>query len=196
MAHVQQNMLGCAFSTAKTIDSEVGISVHTADLTGNGSPDVIGRLYPSSDLEQVAWYENTSDALPVELASIEGTWAEGGVVITWHTASEQNNAGFEVQREASEMESQNEWKQIGFVEGTGSTQQAQSYRFKDTDLPFAAETLRYRLRQEDTDGSSSLSPVVSVARRSPSLLALQVPYPNPTPPAPLHTLMKVHLLFT
>lgn len=52
------------------------------------------------------------------------------------------------------------------------------YRFRDEDIPFAAETLTYRLRQ-DTDGTSTRSEPVTVERADPQRFALHANYPNP-----------------
>ena len=123
--------------------------------------------------------------LPVELASFEATRTQardGGaeaVQLTWTTAAEQNNAGFEVQRRAEETDS---WQRVGFRESTaagGTTTQAQNYRFTDEALPYAADTLAYRLRQVDTDGSATLTEPVMVGNRGPNQLQLLGTYPNP-----------------
>jgi hypothetical protein len=65
------------------------------------------------------------------------------------------------------------------VEGAGTTSDATSYRFTDEDLPYAADTLRYRLKQVDTDGSASLTDAVTVARSGPERVELLGTYPNP-----------------
>lgn len=159
-----------------TTSMDDAASVFAADFDGDSDPDVVAAGH-----NVMIWFENTSSTLPVELASIDATRTEAGVVLTWHTASEQNNAGFEVQRRsgAGEDEHDSRWTEIGFVEGHGTTQTPQTYRFSDTDLPFAADTIRYRLRQVDADGSASVSPVVTVAQSAPNDLALRAPSPNP-----------------
>ena len=118
--------------------------------------------------------------LPVELASFEGTSTEGGVRLTWQTASEENNAGFEVQRKDA-GEEQAAWTRVGFVESKaagGTTSEARSYRFEDKEVPFAADRLEYRLRQVDLDGSETLTDPVQV-ERTVRQLRLQKPFPNP-----------------
>jgi hypothetical protein len=118
-------------------------------------------------------------AVPVELAGFEAA-AEGKAVrLTWQTASEQNNAGFYVQRKARASAG---WKRLGFVESKvpgGTTSEPKRYRFRDTDLPYAADTLAYRLRQVDTDGTAHTTKKTVVALSAPGEVELKPPFPNP-----------------
>jgi hypothetical protein len=99
------------------------------------------------------------------------------VRLSWKTASETGNAGFEVQRQSVDGTS---WTNLGFVEGGGTTSEAQTYRFEDASLPFSADSLRYRLKQVDTDGTTHLSDPVTIARRTVDEAELRSVYPNPT----------------
>jgi glycosidase len=119
--------------------------------------------------------------LPVELASFsaarQGTEA---AVLTWTTASETNNAGFEVQRRLTRADGrEGTFEPVGFVEGTGTTTEPQSYRFTDRNLPFEADRITYRLKQVDVDGTASLSQKVTVDLGAPQRLALRGAFPNP-----------------
>ena len=117
-------------------------------------------------------------ALPVELASFEGRTTAQGVRLTWQTASETGNAGFDIQRRVSN----GAWRQIGYRQSqaeSGTADQAQRYRFVDRHVPFGAEQLAYRLRQVDLDGTVTLSAPIAVERGTPDELQLLPPYPNP-----------------
>jgi subtilisin family serine protease len=141
--------------------------------TADGSQDY--RIRP-----QVARTTGVSGVLPVEIAGFEAATTEGGVRLTWQTASEKNNAGFEVQRRAASGE-EGEWREVGFVESKasgGTTNEARSYRFTDADLPFAADRLEYRLRQVDSDGSATLIDPIEV-ERTVRELQLKKTFPNP-----------------
>jgi subtilisin family serine protease len=119
--------------------------------------------------------------IPVELTTFDA-WHDGATVhLAWRTASETNNAGFEVQRrtEARERGSAGAWEQIGFVEGAGTTSNPQSYRFPDRTLPFEAEQLTYRLKQVDVGGAFEFSPEVEVTLGAPARLVLHAAFPNP-----------------
>ena len=122
-----------------------------------------------------------SDPLPVELAQFDAAVEASGpadrVRLTWQTASETNNAGFDVQRRAGE-DAAGSWEQVGRVSGAGTTTEAHSYRFVDTSLPFAADALTYRLKQVDTDGSSHVSETITV-NRTVGAVTLRNVYPNP-----------------
>jgi hypothetical protein len=67
---------------------------------------------------------------------------------------------------------------VGQRPGAGTTTEAQAYRFTDRDLPYAADSLRYRLRQVDVDGTAHLSDPIVVAR-GPATTKLLGTFPNP-----------------
>jgi hypothetical protein len=100
------------------------------------------------------------------MAGFDATVSGEAVRLTWQTASETNNAKFQVQRRTGEGANGREgaWTTVGSVDGSGTTSQAQSYRFTDENLPYEADRLTYRLRQVDTDGSASLSETITVER--------------------------------
>jgi hypothetical protein len=93
--------------------------------------------------------EGTS--LPVELARFTAEADAATARLTWTTASETNNAGFEVQHRRGTQD----WAQIGFVDGAGTTTEATTYRFETGVLEPGAHA--FRLRQIDADGTASLS---------------------------------------
>jgi hypothetical protein len=121
---------------------------------------------------------------PVELVSLHAIWQNSGALLTWETATEVNNYGFEVLRQTpSEHQSVKLWERIAFVPGHGTTTQARQYSFSDAAAEAAADAsgiVRYRLRQLDYDGSDELSHVVEA--QIPSHIAglhLFQNYPNP-----------------
>jgi Glucose/sorbosone dehydrogenases len=134
-----------------------------------------------------ALYQFVCSTLPVELTTFDAEVDDGTVRLTWQTASETGNAGFRVQRHVTGTgapETQGHgglsgWTTVGRVEGAGTTSEAQSYRFADANFPHAADTLLYRLKQVDTDGSTYYSETITVARRRPARLHLLGTAPNP-----------------
>ena len=112
------------------------------------------------------------------MAAFEGTRVDVGVRLSWTTTSETNNAGFQVQRQRLQGRP-GEWREVGFVEGAGTTSDPQTYRFTDADLPYAADSLRYRLKQIDTDGTASLTDPITIARGGPAAPELLGTAPNP-----------------
>ena len=113
--------------------------------------------------------------LPVELTSFEAVLDGATVTLLWSTASESNNAGFEVQQSSGVT-----FAAVGFVAGTGTSSEEQSYRFKVGNLP--AGEYKFRLKQVDFDGQYSLSESVSVIIVSDQPFALSETYPNPFNP--------------
>ena len=114
--------------------------------------------------------------LPVELTTFEAQAGGESVQLTWATASETNNAGFAVERQGGPDAS---FKQVGFVEGHGTTARPQRYRFEDDALPYEAQHITYRLKQVDTDGTAHYSEEVEVDLGGPDAVALHGNYPNP-----------------
>ena len=151
------------------------------DVSGDWTWDEQNQTFSRTGASTFSQYAigEASTALPVELAGFEGTTTDKGVQLTWRTASEQNNAGFRVERRAQERGGESAWTTVGFVEGGGTTSEARRYRFTDEDLPYAADSVSYRLKQVDTDGTTSLSEAVTVARGGPEQLELLGTAPNP-----------------
>jgi hypothetical protein len=115
--------------------------------------------------------------LPVELVSLDGTTAgEKAVRLTWQTASEENSAGFEVQRKVE----QSGWRQIGYVRSKaegGTTTEVKSYQHVAEDL--SVGTHQFRLKQVDLDGSTAIHGPISVDVQMQEALKLTAPAPNP-----------------
>ncbi len=114
------------------------------------------------------------DVLPVELIGFEAHQDGATIRLAWQTASETNNAGFHVERQSGDT-----WTHLGYVEGHGTTEAPQSYRFTDAALPFAADRLSYRLRQVDLDGTTTYSSELTVEQEAPTRLKVHTPFPNP-----------------
>ena len=117
-----------------------------------------------------------SRQLPVELTTFDARTDGETVQLSWKTASETNNAGFNVQRKRSGDDG---WTKVGFVEGHGTTSEPQTYAFDDAGVPFEADSLRYRLKQVDLDGAFEYSESVEVAIAGSDELVLHGNFPNP-----------------
>ena len=125
---------------------------------------------------------NALDALnnspvPVELISFYGALINGKVVLEWVTASETNNAGFEVERK-SDISA---FETIGYVDGNGSSGNRITYNFVDNDLK--QSRYYYRLKQIDFDGTFSYSNEIMVDILSLAEYILHQNYPNPFNPS-------------
>jgi hypothetical protein len=148
------------------------------DYHGAFDPDAVLDPSAGSNVSWIAGWTTISRnevLLPVEMASFDATQNGDEVQLSWKTASEKNNAGFEVQRSVDGSA----FQQVGFVEGSGTTSSAQRYSFTDGDVPFEASDVDYRLKQVDTDGSAEYSDVRTVTLQAPKTVEIVSTAPNP-----------------
>ncbi|MBN2354910.1 T9SS type A sorting domain-containing protein, partial [candidate division KSB1 bacterium] len=143
---------------------------HTSDYGDTLSNHVANPLH-------IMVIPRTNEVIPVELASFQAIPVQDGVRLSWQTASESNNYGFQIQRRISRADS---WQIIGFVEGYGTSSDAHNYTFVDKQPVEGIN--HYRLCQLDTDGALDYSQEVSVTVQAPRHLELRQNYPNPFNP--------------
>jgi hypothetical protein len=94
--------------------------------------------------------------IPVELMSFEVKKDKNAALLTWKTASERNNAAFNIEHSTNGIDFQT----IGQVKGNGTTAAATTYNFEHQTPSVSVNY--YRLKQIDTDGKTTLSAVRSV----------------------------------
>ena len=121
---------------------------HTEPITG-GDPGFSPVTFTNT-----ATY-NTSVILPVTFARFDAAAEAGDVALAWETATEQDNAGFAVERSRDG----GAWTEIAFVEGRGDSRASVTYDYTDSAAP--AGVNYYRLRQVDYDGTESFSAIAS-----------------------------------
>lgn len=115
----------------------------------------------------------TTSILPVKLITFDAqTIEEDKNFLEWITASESNNAGFDIEASQDGVH----FDKIGFVKGNGTTNDLKKYHFVDERA--AISLIYYRLKQIDTDGGFEYSKVVSVLRKSDKFNVISVS-PNP-----------------
>jgi hypothetical protein len=119
---------------------------------------------------------NGDDNIPVELASFTAIADYGVVELSWITATETNNQGFQVERSNG-----GEFESIAFVDGHGTTTEVQAYTYIDRSVTPGAYS--YRLKQIDFDGTFEYSKVVEVDVINPAEFVLDQNYPNPFNPS-------------
>ncbi len=128
--------------------------------------------------EQDVYYSYISDTtiVPVELISFSASILGKTVTLSWSTATELNNYGFEIQRSTEGIE----FYSVGFVYGNGTTTSQQNYSYSDKNL--IDGKYYYRLKQVDYDGSYEYSDIVEVEFRAFDSYLLEQNYPNPFNP--------------
>ncbi|MCZ7611752.1 MAG: hypothetical protein M5U17_16540 [Ignavibacterium sp.] len=87
-----------------------------------------------------------------------------------------NNLGFEIQK----SKDRNNWQLIGFVSGSGSTTELNSYSFIDNNI--FGEKNYYRLKQIDYNGTYEYSNVIEISLSLNSFQLYQN-FPNPFNPS-------------
>jgi hypothetical protein len=146
----------------------------------NGSVNAADNYVELSGINSFAYWTlaDINAPIPVELTSFEASLDEYSVILSWRTATENQNKGWNIERKPAEGET---WMNIGFVEGNGTSTQPLSYRFRDAD---ALEGIyQYRLRQLDYNGEYSVSQVVEIeVSNMPSVYSLNQNFPNPFNP--------------
>jgi hypothetical protein len=95
-------------------------------------------------------------ALPVSLLSFTANLKNNKVYLDWATASEQNNAKFDVERSRNGVD----FSQIDEVAGAGNSSVVRNYNAID-EAPLPGLSY-YRLKQTDFNGTFTYSPVVAV----------------------------------
>jgi hypothetical protein len=108
----------------------------------------------------------TTSVLPVELIRFNVSARGGKNQLTWETASESNNQGFEIERSQDGIR----FEKIGFVAGSSTTAVNQVYTFEDTNPNKG--TSYYRLKQIDFDGNSEYFTVRSIKNGSKSTASI------------------------
>jgi hypothetical protein len=134
------------------------------DNSGAGSSNIATFIIPVGPVAP----------LPVKLISFDAQAVRHDARLTWLTAQELNNDHFDVERASDGLS----FTRVATVRGQGNTSGNTGYTFTDAGVGATRTgTFYYRLRQVDTDGTSSFSPVRAVAFEGTKTLAF---YPNPT----------------
>ncbi len=164
--------------------TDIGVAELGSDPAGGsigleGSPGAL--VWTLSGDDSPGFLNGGQTALPVELVSFDAIASGSGVTLQWRTASETNNAGFDVQQQQGGA-----WTTLGFVKGHGTTLEAQQYSYPVASL--AAGTFRFRLRQVDFDGAFEFSPEVELTIESAGVYRVSAAQPNPFRDAAYFTL--------
>lgn len=151
-------------------------------VTYNGSETY---LFNISDIVDLTYSDSpVGSVLPVELVNFSAKLNGDKVNLTWSTASEIDNYGFEIQRAnvGTSRDLSLKWETIGFVEGTGYSSSPKNYSFVDTPDINTSKKIEYRLKQIDFDGAYEYSNSVAVQLGIPDEYVIMQNYPNPFNP--------------
>ncbi|MCF6269785.1 MAG: T9SS type A sorting domain-containing protein [Melioribacteraceae bacterium] len=148
------------FDTGTIIDVGTGADISADAITVNGAYSGGGTF--------------NSGALPVELVSFSAIHLNNGVELTWRTATEINNYGFDIQRTANN--NLEDYQSIGFIQGHGNSISPKEYSFLDNTVSHGKYF--YRLKQIDIDGAYEYSEEIEIDLGTLNKFVLNQNYPN------------------
>ncbi len=140
-------------------------------------PDMLTAQYTGGYYGGATVGTMTDSPLPVELSSFTSNISGRNIKLSWITASEQNNSGFNIERKSIT----GDFAKIGFVNGKGTISTPSSYTFEDKNLQTGKYF--YRLKQIDNNGNfefHNLNGTIEVG--IPNKFDLSQNYPNPFNP--------------
>jgi len=115
-------------------------------------------------------YVVVGNPMPVELLYFDARPTAQDVILDWATATEQDNAGFSIERSLD----LDQWEELVYSPGSGNSQSTIVYQARDPHpLP---GTCYYRLKQVDFDGTETLSEVRAVEWKDEATI---LAWPNP-----------------
>ncbi|MFN8239089.1 MAG: T9SS type A sorting domain-containing protein [Chitinophagales bacterium] len=119
---------------------------------------------------------SSNTALPVELVELKATPVNNDYIrVSWTTASELNNQGFEIFRSADGTN----FSSIGYVNGNGNSNQVHQYSFDDRNTQTGI-TYYYKLKQIDFNSAYKYTYIVSANLTPSDKFTINDIYPNPT----------------
>jgi hypothetical protein len=142
--------------------------------TGSTTSPVFNRSGLTVYGEFTAASDTLSNPLPVSLLEFNAKPSGEDVLVYWTTVSEINNKGFHIERSIDG----NQFEGIQFVEGAIQSNTTINYQELDNNAFAVNNTLYYRLRQVDLDGTETLSQVVQVSKIDAKATIVTVA-PNP-----------------
>ena len=142
------------------------------------SGDVAALWVGNDGATMKLFWDQLSAIIPVEMTSFTASTSGNDVILNWTTATETNNYGFQIERAISIQD----WKEIAFVPGFGTTTEPKNYSYTDSELN--PGTYSYRIKQIDLNGTYSYHELGSAVEIStPEVFELVQNYPNPFNPA-------------
>jgi hypothetical protein len=118
-----------------------------------------------------------SAPLPVELIKFDAQALQAHTAqLDWMTASEIDNSHFVIERSYNARD----FEDIQTVQGAGNSDHLLRYGYLDNTIAKDQNTVYYRLRQVDFDGTEAFSPIRKVDFNEDLQLGQTVIYPNPT----------------
>jgi hypothetical protein len=115
-------------------------------------------------------YTASTAVLPVELTQFTGKKVGQQALLSWTTASEKDNQGFEIEKNTEG----GVFETIGFVKSKGNSNASTDYTFWDNNF---SKTAYYRLKQTDSNGHQTFSTIIYIENTAKN--SEMTVFPNP-----------------
>ena len=160
--------------TGFTNASHTGTGPSACSSTRTGIP---GGIYSGfSHFQASGASASSGNALPVKLIGLSADPIQNTYIrVSWATASEQDNKGFELMRSIDGVTFEN----IGWTDGNGTTGEQHNYSYNDKTV-LANTTYYYKLNQIDIDGRNTETYIVSAEITDGLSVSISEFIPNPT----------------
>lgn len=126
-------------------------NINASSLGFSTSPDGLwgsaNTVNPSGGSVSILLIDSISSPLPVEISFFSHSVIKNTVKLSWQTVWELNNYGFKIERKTENTW----WKEIGFIKGSGTTNNPVNYVF--TDNAVNSNSYYYRIKQVDFNGN-------------------------------------------
>ncbi len=148
---------------------------HTLRIYGQGTPEIF-RVLIYGEMDDVS--------LPVSLTNFNISPEKYSNVITWQTASEINNLGFNIYRSVSTDHAEqmvDAFSKINseIIPGAGTSSHSHDYQFEDNHIA-SGGTYRYYLEDISISGEITVHDTLKITRAiNPQKFKLNQNYPNP-----------------
>ena len=120
----------------------------------------------------------SGNPMPVSLSSFTAVSYNGIIKLSWKTAIETDNYGFDVERSSDRLA----WSKLGFVNGSGNSNTNRDYSYIDNTISGSGKYY-YRLKQIDNNGGIKYSGMTEAEVIKINKYELFQNYPNPFNPS-------------
>jgi hypothetical protein len=142
-----------------SINSWVNQGPDDHSASGNAQSGIVS-IYSNTSSGAFTFATLYANPLPITLIEFKAEKNNQDVDLNWLTASETNNAYFDVERSLDAVK----FEKIARIQGAGNSNTVLNYNHIDMNAALLpAKTLYYRLHQFDFNGESSLSEIVPIA---------------------------------
>ncbi len=161
----------------------ITMTVHTVGTVPNGTytVNIQGEGVTGIPVHRRTVSLEVIDNIPVEITTFTARMSNNSVMLSWVTATEVNNSGFEIQRSLKSGDETAVWNKIGFIQGNGTSSETHAYTYTDNNV-LTPGHYSYRLKQIDFDGKFAYSTVTEIDVNKPTRYNLSQNYPNPFNP--------------